>query len=97
MYLKSNKIYIPSYSRRLTLLLFSSIASLALNKSTSLALNKSTSLALNKSTMPKYFLMKSEPDVFAITDFAKLENNTSPWDGNNNNYYYYIDYSYYYY
>ena len=89
MYLKSNKIYIPSYSRRLTLLLFSSIASLALNKS--------TSLALNKSTMPKYFLMKSEPDVFAITDFAKLENNTSPWDGNNNNYYYYIDYSYYYY
>ena len=74
MYLKSNNIYIPSY-RRLTLLLFSSIASLALNKS--------TSLALNKSTMPKYFLMKSEPNEFAITDFAKLEDNISAWDGNN--------------
>ena len=45
--------------------------------------------------MPKYFLMKSEPDVFSINDFAKLEDNTSPWDGNNYSfYYYYIDYYY---
>lgn len=31
--------------------------------------------------MPKYWLMKSEPDVFGIDDLARRPNQTEHWDG----------------
>lgn len=55
-------------SYRLTLL-FSSLASVLVSNITM------------SSSSQQLFLMKSEPDVFSITDLSKLPNQTSPWDG----------------
>jgi predicted RNA-binding protein with PUA-like domain len=38
-------------------------------------------MSSSSSPQQQLFLMKSEPDVFSITDLSKLPNQTSPWDG----------------
>ena len=34
-----------------------------------------------KDDSPRYWLLKSEPDVFSIEDLAKAKNKTTHWDG----------------
>lgn len=34
-----------------------------------------------KNDSPRYWLLKSEPDVFSIEDLAKAKNKTTHWDG----------------
>ena len=36
---------------------------------------------MSKSTTIRYWLMKSEPNVFSIDDLAKRPGRTEPWDG----------------
>jgi len=49
--------------------------------SLSAALPPSTAEVLRSVPMPRYWLMKSEPNVFSIDDLAKARDKTTRWDG----------------